>query len=125
MSVSADYLAYVTDQLSGLARVSTRRMFGAIGLYADDVIFGLIDDDVLYFKVDDATREDYLRRGSTPFRPYKDEPTYSMNYFAVPPDVLEDADELTRWARTAVQVARAAALKKKPKRTKRAKRRTA
>ena len=122
MSVSADYLTYVTDQLSGFARVTIRRMFGGAGLYADDVFFALIDDDILYFKVDDTTRAEYLVRGSAPFRPYADDPTYSMSYFAVPPEVLEDAEDVQRWARAAVEVARAAALKKKRKRSKAAKR---
>lgn len=117
MSVSADYLTYVTDQLSGFARIGTRRMFGAVGLYADDVFFGLIADDVLYLKVDDTNREDYVVRGGGPFRPYADEPGFSMSYFAVPAEVLEDADELKQWARKALEIAAGASLAKQRKRS--------
>ncbi len=112
MPVSADYLTYVLDQLAPLARVRARRMFGGIGLYADDLFFGIVDDDCLYFKVDDSNRNDYLTRGCTAFRPFADDPTKSMSYFNVPEDVIEDSDELTRWARKALSVALAAAARR-------------
>jgi DNA transformation protein and related proteins len=103
--VSSDYLQYVLEQLARLPRVTSRRMFGAIGLYSDGVFFGIVDHDTVFFKVDDGTRERYVLRGSEPFRPYKDRPDVSMNYFQVPAEVLEDAEELVPWARAAVRVA--------------------
>jgi len=105
MSVSADYLVYVVDQLVPFARVRSRRMFGGVGLYADDQFFALIADDVLYFKVDDSNRPDYAARGCQRFRPFEDEPIYSMNYYAVPPEVIEDSEELKLWARKSCAVA--------------------
>ena len=105
MPVNRDYLQYLLEQLAQLPRVTSRRMFGAIGLYSDGVFFGIVDDDTVFFKVDDSTRERYVSRGSEPFRPYKDRPEVSLSYFQVPPEVLEDADELVPWARAAVRVA--------------------
>jgi DNA transformation protein len=105
MSVSNEYLHYVMDQLEALGAVFYRRMFGGAGLYNDDLFFGLIDDDLLYFKVDETTRHRYEDAGSTPFRPYGED-SYSMSYYTVPADVLEDRDELANWARDAVGVAR-------------------
>ncbi len=104
MAVKSQYLAYVLEQLADLGGVRSRRMFGGVGLYRDDRFFGLIDDQVLYFKVDDSNRADYLARGCEPFRPFKDKPEYSMSYFGVPPDVLEDGEELARWARRSVAI---------------------
>lgn len=117
MAVSADYLTYVTDQLSAVRRLMARRMFGGVGLYADDLFFALIDDDTLYFKVDDSNRADYVARGCEPFRPFADDPTYSMSYFQVPPEILEDPDELGRWAKTAIAVAVAQNARKKAKKS--------
>lgn len=114
MSVSTDYLAYVIDQFAPVAKLVTRRMFGAVGLYADGLFFALIDDDVLYLKVDDRNRDDYIARGSKPFQPFADDPTYSMNYFRLPEDVLEDPDELRVWARKSLDAALAKAVSKKP-----------
>jgi len=113
MPFSSDYLQYVLEQLARLPRVTSRRMFGGVGLYSDGIFFGIIANDTVFFKVDDSTRESYTSRGSEPFRPYKDRPDVSMNYFQVPADVLEDADELVPWARNAVRAAAAAAQTKR------------
>jgi DNA transformation protein and related proteins len=109
MSVSADYLRYVLDQLAPFATVTTRRMFGAVGLYAQGLFFGLIDDDVLYFKVDETNRADYAARGSVAFMPSGDPEKQMKGYFQVPSEVLEDSDELQPWARRSLAVAAAAA----------------
>jgi DNA transformation protein len=93
-------------------------MFGGVGLYADGLFFGLLDDDTLYLKVDDTNRNDYVSRGCAPFRPLKNDPdAYSMSYFQVPEDVLEDSDALRPWARKSIAVALTATagkVRKKP-----------
>jgi DNA transformation protein len=106
MAVSDSYLTYVLEQLEALAPVQARRMFGGIGLYAEESFFGLIDDDVLYLKVDDSNRADYAARGSRPFRPLaKDRDAVSMSYFEIPSDVLEDSAQLAAWARKSLRIA--------------------
>ena len=122
MSVSADYLAYVVDQLSRSVQVTTRRMFGGIGLYREGLFFGLVDDDVLYLKVDDSNRTDYSSRGCAAFQPLPDPTVYSMNYFSVPPEVLEDAEELRLWAHKSIAIAAVAAAAKSQAAVRQAKR---
>jgi DNA transformation protein and related proteins len=121
MAVRNDYLQYVLEQLSGLGRVTSRRMFGAAGLYCDGHFFGLISDDTLYFKVDDSNRADYEMRGMGRFRPYPDKPHLSMTYYEVPADALEDGEELVTWARRSVAAAAAAgaakSLGRRPRKT--------
>jgi DNA transformation protein len=107
MPVSSDYLSYVLEQLAGLPRVTSRRMFGGIGLYSDGLFFGLIDNDTLFFKVNDSNRDDYVARNMPAFRPFPDKPDLSMSYFTVPADALEDRDELAVWARKSIAVAAA------------------
>lgn len=92
------------EQLASAGPVSGRSMFGGFGLYLDGTFFALIDDDVLYFKADDENRPDFEAAGMGPFRPYGDERT--MQYYAVPADVLEDRDALARWAAGAVRAGR-------------------
>lgn len=127
MTVAADYLAYVLDQLTPLGGVTSRRMFGGVGLYCDGLFFALIDDDVLYFKVDDSNRGDYETAGMKRFCPFPDEPQYEMGYYEVPADALEDPEELTVWARKSLAVAATPKAKrprprKSPPRKQRAKR---
>ena len=117
MPVSEEYLDYVIDQLGCIGQVAAKRMFGGVGLYYDGMFFGLIAGDQLYFKVDDENRGEYVAAGSRPFQPYGDD-SYSMGYFEVPVDVLEDVDQLRRWARGAVGAAerKASSRKRKKKR---------
>jgi DNA transformation protein len=103
MAVSQGFLDYVLEQLARVTRVTHKRMFGGVGLYADGIFFAIIADDELYFKVDDSTRSIFESRGMEPFRPYGDD--RSMNYYQVPADVLEDVDLLRDWANRAVEVA--------------------
>jgi DNA transformation protein len=110
MPVSPEFRAFVEDQIGRVAPVRSRRMFGGIGLYSADLFFGIVDDDVVYFKVDDATRPRYAKLRMKPFDPMGS----PMNgYWQVPPDVIEDADELASWVREALEVAERAGGKSK------------
>src|SRR5688500_18001793 len=110
MAITPEFSAYVLEQLSLLPSVTSRRMFGGLGLYSDGLFFALLADDTLFCKVDEGNRSDYVQRGMSPFVPFPDKP--GMNYYEVPPDVLEDAEEMARWARKSVAVALAAANRK-------------
>lgn len=103
MAISASFVAYVLEQLAGVRRVTSRRMFGGAGLYSDDVFFAVIDNDTLFFKVNDETRKKYIKRRMPPFAPMPGKAPMT-GYYQVPPKVLEDADELTTWAKEAVAV---------------------
>ena len=84
--------------------MTPRSMFGGVGLYHGGLFFGIIARDVLYLKVDAANRSDYTRAGMKPFKPYRDRPG-TMQYYAVPLEVLESALDLAAWARKSVAAA--------------------
>lgn len=98
---------FVLDQLSGLRGVTCRAMFGGYGLYQGTSFFGIIHKGRLYFKTDDRTRKAYLNQGMKPFRPNQKQTL--KNYFEVPVDVMEDAEQLTRWAEHAATLIRPSA----------------
>jgi len=104
MKVTDAFKSFVLDQLEELGDVTPRSMFGGVGLYHRGIFFGIIAADVLYLKVDATNRPDYERAGMRPFKPYPDR-AGTMQYYAVPVDVLESGLELTAWARKAVDVA--------------------
>ena len=120
MRVSTSFRDFVLDQLADVEGLRARAMFGGVGLYAEDVFFGILAADVLFFKVDDTNRREYEKAGSAAFKPYADKPM-TMPYYNVPTAVLEDAEALGKWAARAVAVARAAKMRKPAKRTKPAK----
>lgn len=104
MKVSKGFVAFAVQQLQAVKGLRAKAMFGGVGLYAGDVFFGLLARDMLYLKVDDSNRSQYEAAGMKPFKPYADKPMV-MPYFQVPVAVLEDASELTSWARQSVRVA--------------------
>ena len=108
MAVSAQFLQFALDQLGAVEPVRSRRMFGGVGFYARDLFFALADNDTLYFKVDERTRPAFVREGMQPFQPFGPETAPMNGYYELPPRLLEDADELALWMRTALGVAAAA-----------------
>ena len=105
MSVSDSFRDFALEQLGRVTPVTARRMFGGVGIYAGGLFFALMDNNRLYFKVDDSNRPDFEAAGMGPFRP-SDQDGATMQYYEVPPDLLEDADALGRWVTEAIAVAR-------------------
>lgn len=93
-------MEFVLDQLAAVKPVTSRRMFGGIGLYRAETFFAIIADGRLYFVTDETTRAMYLERGMKPFQyaPGK----FIRTYYEVPVDVLEDDGALCDWARAAI-----------------------
>lgn len=106
MPVPPDFRAYVEEQLGRVVTVTTRPMFGGLGIYGRGLFFGLAADNVIYFKVGDENLADFEARGCEPFRPYGDD--RAMRYYEVPGDVLEDVELLEAWVEKALAVAQAA-----------------
>jgi DNA transformation protein len=104
LKVSDAFKAFVLAQFDELGDVVPRSMFGGVGLYCRGVFFGIIAQDTLYLKVDDQNRNDYDSAGMKPFRPYAHR-SGTMEYYAVPVNVLESASELAAWARKSIAVA--------------------
>jgi len=120
MAVSDSYLAFVLEQLEGVPRVATKRMFGGVGIYSDGAFFAVMDNDTLFFKVDDDLRPQYQAAKMTAFAPMPGKPAME-GYYQVPPRVLEDADELARWAKQSVALSAKQPSRKKPAKEKPAK----
>ena len=104
LKVSEGFKSFVLDQLEEVGDVTPRSMFGGVGLYHRGVFFGIMARDTLYLKVDDQNRSDYDSAGMKPFRPYAHR-SGTMEYYAVPVNVLESASELAAWARQSIAVA--------------------
>ncbi len=126
MPSSSAQTAFAVDLLSGIGRVEPRRMFGGVGLYAEGVMFGLIDDDVIYLKVDEALKAAMADEGArswiyTERKGPKAGVAQETSYWSLPDAALDDPDEACRWGRRSLAVA--LALKAaKPVRRPRAKR---
>jgi DNA transformation protein len=105
MAVSSDYLDFVLEQLAPLGELRSRKMFGGVGLYANNLFFAIIDDDVLYLKGDDALRPQFEAAGSHAFDPFGE--GKPMAYWSAPAEALDEPDQLAEWGRRSLAVAAA------------------
>jgi len=81
-------MEFLTDQLSALPNIRTRRMFGEYGVYCDEKVVAFVCDDELFIKRTDAGRA-YI---GTP----DEAPAYpgSKLYFRIGGDRWEDREWL-------------------------------
>lgn len=103
---------FVRELLAELGPVTIKRLFGGAGVYLDGVMFGLIADDTLHLKADDALKRDLAAEGSGPFvwtpaSGSKAGEAVPFSYWRLPEAALDDPEEAVRWARRALDVARA------------------
>ena len=105
MTQADSFKDFVLDQLRDLRGLRVRRMFGGYGFYSEEIFFGIIAKSRLYFKTDERSRRAYLERATKPFRPNPKQEL--QTYYEVPVEILEDGEELVRWAQEAICVAAA------------------
>lgn len=102
MAVSAAFRAHVADLFAPFGEVKIKLMFGGAGVYFNDQMFALVADERIYLKVNDETRPAFEAEGSQPFVfESKGGEAVMTSYVEVPPRLLDDTDELARWARRA------------------------
>jgi len=101
------------------ARVETKRMFGAVGIYRDGLCFAMAESGDIFIKTDDDTREIFRAAGSRPFVYVMRGKPQEMNYWRLVDDALDDGAELKRWAGLGFAAATRAAAKKPAKKVSR------
>jgi len=105
--------ASVRDLFQEFGPVSVRRMFGGAGVFVDGLMIGLVSGGTIYLKADVETIPDFEREGLGPFSyPTKQGQRTLASYWRMPDRLLDDPEELARWARAA----NAAALRTVPRR---------
>lgn len=127
MSPAPDGLvAHILDMLGDFGGISARRMFSGYGLFRQGAMFGLIARDTFYLRVDDRNRPDFAAAGSRVFTYRREGRDVELRgYMECPPDLLEDAEEMIRWAKAAAAAAIAALEEKPPRRRQSAAKRSA
>ena len=106
MAFSKDFAAYVQELLVGLGPVRVKAMFGAAGVYADDLMFAVISGDTLYLRVDSELEDRFRAEGCAPFiyRTRAGDET-ALGFWSIPEAALEDSEEAEAWARLSIAAA--------------------
>jgi DNA transformation protein and related proteins len=100
-----EFTRHCSDLLAAMGRVRTRRMFGGVGMYVDEVFIALIADERLYLKTDDTTRARFEAAGCEPFVFDSAKGLVSTSYFSAPEDAMESPPLMQAWARLALEAA--------------------
>lgn len=102
MTVSSDFVTYVTAQLSVLGTVQTRSIFGGVGILVENRLVGVVLDDLLYLYTDEHNRSDYTSYGMGPLRPYPNAFNLTTDQYQCPPEIVNDPQKLQDWGRRAL-----------------------
>jgi DNA transformation protein len=106
MTKTSPFVTYLLeDAFAHIPGVTARAMFGGYGIYKDKLVFAIVVDDELYMKVGEKNKAEYEKAGSIPFTyPMKDGKLTTMSYWKLPPEILEDADEVKKWIEKSLAV---------------------
>jgi DNA transformation protein len=113
---------FLIDLFSDFGPVTIRRMFSGFGISADGTKFAMALRSGLYFRADELTIPQFEAEGSSAFQYQTRAKTVTVNsYWQLPARLFDDPEELSEWARAALAAAQRAALRKRPKKPKAAK----
>lgn len=104
MSYSQSLADQLADLMGGAGKVTTKKMFGALGYYRGQTLFAcLMDGDVFYFKAKGALADEMKTMGCKPFiYSGKSGRSVAMPYWTAPQASVDDADEMVRWVKKAL-----------------------
>ena len=109
---------FLIDLFADFGPVTIRRMFSGFGISADGINFALALRGGLYLRADEQSIPRFEAEGSTPFQ-YQQRTTAKTvtvnSYWQLPARLFDDLEELAAWARAALSAAQRAALRKRPK----------
>ena len=102
-----EFIRYCVELLEALGPVRVKPMFGAHGLYVDEIFMALIgSDEQLYLKVDEQSRPRFEAAGCEPFRfVEKSGEVMTMSYYKPPEEAMESPALMRPWARLAMEAA--------------------
>ncbi len=99
------FILHCLELLEPLGPVRERRMFGAHGLYVQDLFIAIVAGEQLYLKTDASTRPRFEAAGGTPFTFVQRTGTIETGYLTPPAEALDAPALMEPWARLALQAA--------------------
>lgn len=104
MALSDEEIGFVTDLFSDLGPLTTRKMFGGLGIYLDGSIFALMrSDGALLLKGAGDMIETYDAEGWVRWTYQRKNGAQSaMPYWEIPDELRDDASAACDWARRAI-----------------------
>jgi DNA transformation protein and related proteins len=98
------YVALAEEIFQSIAPVTTKKFFGAIGVYAQGVIIGCLFDDDIMLKADSFSAPQFEAAGCKQWA-YEHNKTgkqVKMPYWSIPEDAFDDPDVMATWVKLAL-----------------------
>lgn len=105
---------WLIDLFEPFGPVRLKRMFGGYGVYADEHMVAMALNPGLCMRVDEITRVQYEAVGAAPFTYTARGKIVTVNaWWRLPDEMVDDPDDIARFARLSLEVARRLPPKKK------------
>ena len=118
MAYDPDFGEWAREHMAALGPVEIKRMFGGAAIYANGLIFALLDDGVVWLKADEINAPMLQAAGARQFAyPGKDGREMMMAYWSMPESAVDDPEEAVDWARRSIDAALRKAAAKKPRKS--------
>jgi len=101
----SDFIEFLHEVFAGFGDISTRRMFGAHGIYRDGLMFGLYAQCRLYLKTDALNRQQFTDQQCEAFTFVQRGKPVKLSYWSAPEFILDDRELAAAWARSAYDAA--------------------
>jgi DNA transformation protein and related proteins len=108
-------LHLVLQQLHGLGVLRTRKMFGGLYIYCNDLFIATVHDGKLYFKANATTAPQFIALNRPAFSYPKEGGIATLQYYQAPPEVFDDTEAMEHWGRLALLAAQQDSRKSKKK----------
>ena len=105
MRVKSSLASYVAEQLAPLGRISSRAIFGGVGVFIDDRLLAIVMGEKLYLHTDKSNLDDYVARGMPQFKPYPNAFDLTTDHHEVPQEIVNDTEQLKIWGERALNAA--------------------
>jgi DNA transformation protein len=105
MRVKSELASYVEEQLAFLGRLSTKSIFGGIGIFVDERLLGIVMEEKLYLHTDASNLQAYQDRGMPQFKPYPNAFDLTTDHHQVPAEIVDDPVQLKHWGEQALAAA--------------------
>ncbi|MEM8665728.1 MAG: TfoX/Sxy family protein [Pseudomonadota bacterium] len=95
----------VEDIFRPAYKVTSRAMFGGLGVYRDGLMVAIVAYGELFLKVDAVSEPEFVEAGSEPFIYEGGKQPITMRYWRVPAEAYDDPDVFLRFATLAAEAA--------------------
>lgn len=117
MSITKEYVEYLAELFSIIPDTSVKKMFGGVGVFRHGLMFAVsLKSGKIALKADYQTIPDFQEQGCTAwvYENAKSGKQVNMGYWYAPEHILDEPDELEKWALNAFEAAARIDTKKPP-----------